>query len=99
MHVRPEATSAASGADVSVVSKPFRGVVRDILRSVYRRATAVPWKAEGRWHQVIRSTITPTKDLVALATRNPGIVCLGEFNKNTVPKAGLREYAEARKTP
>ena len=47
------------------------------------------------WHQVILSTTIPTKDLVALAAKNPGIVFLGEFNKNTVPKAGLREYAEA----
>jgi hypothetical protein len=32
---------------VSVVSKPFRGVAREILHSVYRRATAVPGKGEG----------------------------------------------------
>ena len=101
MHVRPEATSAASGADadVSVVSKPFRGVAREILRSVYRRAAGAGGKGEGRWHQVIRSTTITTKDLVAVAAKNPGIVFLGEFDKNTVPQTNLREYAEARKTP
>ena len=35
MQVRPEGTAAA---DVSVVSKPFRSVAREILRSVHRRA-------------------------------------------------------------
>jgi hypothetical protein len=95
--VRPEGTPATIGtyADVSVVSKPFRGVAREILRSVYRRAAGAGGKGEGRWHQVIRSTTIPTKDLAALAAGNPGIVFLGEFDKNTVPQTNLREYAEA----
>jgi hypothetical protein len=85
--VRPEGTAAA---DVSVVSKPFRSVAREILRSVHRRAAGAGGKGDRRWHQVIKSTTMPVKDLAALAAQNPGIVFLGEFDKNTVLKARLR---------
>jgi hypothetical protein len=89
--VRPEGTAAA---DVSVVSKPFRSVAREILRSVHRRAAGAGGKGDRRWHQVIKSTTMPVKDLAALAAQNPGIVFLGEFDKNTVLKARLREYGQ-----
>ena len=70
MQVRPEGTAAA---DVSVVSTPFRGVAREILRSVHRRAAGAGGKGDRRWHQVCKSTTMPVKDLVALAAQNPGL--------------------------
>jgi hypothetical protein len=94
--VRPEDTAAA---DVSVVSKPFRSVAREILRSVHRRAAGAGGKGDRRWHQVCKSTAMPAKDLAALAAQNPGIVFLGEFDKNTVLKARCESMAKPRKTP
>ena len=91
---RPEGTPAP--IRVSAVSKRFRGVARELVRTAYHRANTVAQnpatEGEGCWYPLIKNTTIPAKDLEALAATNRGMIFLGEFDKNTVPRKRLRKY-------
>jgi len=91
---RPEGTPAP--IRVSAVSKRFRGVARELVRTAYHRANTVAQnpgtEGEGCWYPLIKNTTIPAKDLEALAATNRGMIFLGEFDKSTVPRKRLRKY-------
>ena len=77
-------------------STAFRGVARELVRTAYHRANTVAQnpatEGEGCWYPLIKNTTIPAKDLEALAATNRGMIFLGEFDKNTVPRKRLRKY-------